>query len=76
MPYTEEMLAAAEADLIAQATPDADTRDLLERYPRAVVGDLDGNPDAVTELDAIIAYLQILGRMVDFADYSTEDLIQ
>ena len=35
-----------------------------------------GNPDAVTELDAIIAYLQILGRMVDFADYSTEDLIQ
>ena len=76
VPYTEEMLAAAEADLIAQATPDADTRDLLERYPRAVVGDLDGNPDAVTELDAIIAYLQILGRMVDFADYSTEDLIQ
>jgi cytochrome c oxidase cbb3-type subunit 2 len=76
VPYTEEMIAEAEADLIAQASPDADTRDLLARYPRAVVGDLDGNPDAVTELDAMIAYLQILGRMVDFADYTTEDLIQ
>ncbi|MEM7444162.1 MAG: cytochrome-c oxidase, cbb3-type subunit II [Pseudomonadota bacterium] len=76
VPYTEEMIAEAEADLIAQATPDADTRDLLERYPRAMVGDFDGNPDAVTELDAIIAYMQILGRMVDFADYTTEDLIQ
>lgn len=76
VPYTDEMLDAAEADLIAQAQPDADTRDLLARYPRAVVGDLDGNPGAVTELDAMIAYLQILGRMVDFADYTTEDLIQ
>lgn len=76
VPYTDEMIAAAEADLIAQATPDGDTRDLLARYPRASVGDHDGNLDAVTELDALIAYLQILGRMVDFADYTTEDLIQ
>jgi len=76
VPYTDEMIELASTDLVAQATPDADTRDLLARYPRAAVGDFDGNPNEVTELDALIAYLQILGRMVDFADYTTEDLIQ
>ena len=76
VPYTDEMIDAAEADMAAQADPDADTRDLLARYPRAAVGDLDGNPDELTEMDAMIAYLQILGRMVDFADYTTEELLQ
>lgn len=76
VPYTDEMIAAAEADMAAQADPNADTRDLLARYPRAAVGDFDGNPDELTEMDAMIAYLQILGRMVDFADYTTEELLQ
>ncbi len=76
VPYTDEMIDAAEADMAAQADPNADTRDLLARYPRAAVGDLDGNPDELTEMDAMIAYLQILGRMVDFADYTTEELLQ
>lgn len=76
VPYTDEMIAAAEEDLMAQADPEASTGDLEERYPRAVIGDLDGNPAEVTEMDAMVAYLQILGRMVDFADYTTEDLIQ
>jgi len=76
VPYTEEMIAAAEEDLLAQADPEASTGDLEERYPRVAVGDLDGNPGEVTEMDAMVAYLQILGRMVDFADYTTEDLIQ
>ena len=76
VPYTDEMVEAASADLMAQADPEASTGDLLDRYPRAVVGDLDGNPEMVSEMDAIVAYLQILGRMVDFADYTTEDLIQ
>jgi len=76
VPYSDEMIAAARKDLVDQANPDADHEALLARYPKAVVGDLDGNPRRLTEMDALIAYLQILGRMVDFADYDTEDLLQ
>ena len=50
--------------------------DLLARYPKAVVGDFDGDPKRLTEMDAMVAYLQILGRMVDFADYTTDDFKQ
>ncbi|HRY26318.1 MAG: cytochrome-c oxidase, cbb3-type subunit II [Geminicoccaceae bacterium] len=76
VPYTEEMIESAAADLRDQATPDADYDGLLARYPKAVVGDLDGRPNEVTEMDAVIAYLQILGRMVDFTDIRTEDILQ
>lgn len=76
VPYSDEMIDQALADVAAQATPMADTRGLLERYPRAAVGDFDGDPTRITSMDALIAYLQIMGRMVDFADYTTEDLIQ
>ncbi len=76
VPYSEAMLANAEADLAAQADPFGDHASLLERYPKAAVGDFDGDPERLTEMDALIAYLQILGRMVDFDDYRTEDLLQ
>ena len=76
VPYSDEMIENAAADLRDQADPEADTEDLLARYPKAAVGDFDGDPTRLTEMDAIIAYLQILGRMVDFADYRTEDLLQ
>ncbi len=76
VPYTEEMIESAAADLHDQAMPDADYDGLLARYPKAVVGDLDGQPDRVTEMDAVVAYLQILGRMVDFTDIRTEDILQ
>jgi cytochrome c oxidase cbb3-type subunit II len=76
VPYTDEMIEQAWADLRAQADPNADQTGLLERYPKAAVGDLDGNPNRLTEMDAIIAYLQILGRMVDFTDIRTEDILQ
>ncbi|EKF41261.1 cytochrome-c oxidase, cbb3-type subunit II [Nitratireductor indicus] len=69
VPYTEEMVANANADIHAQANPDADTSGLLERYPKAVVADFDGNPAAVTEMDALVAYLQMLGTLVDFSTY-------
>ena len=52
----------------AQADPEADSAALLARYPRTVVADFDGNPE-VTELDALIAYLQVLGTLVDFTTY-------
>ncbi|HAE00527.1 MAG TPA: cytochrome-c oxidase, cbb3-type subunit II, partial [Rhodospirillaceae bacterium] len=42
------------------------------RYPKAVVGDFDGNPDRVTEMDALIAYLQMLGTLVDFSTYQAD----
>jgi cytochrome c oxidase cbb3-type subunit 2 len=69
VPYTDDMIANAEADLVAQASPDADTSGVEERYPKAVLGDFDGNPQALTEMDALVAYLQMLGTLVDFSTY-------
>ena len=69
VPYSDEMLENAEADLVAQADPNADTTDLLARYPKAKVGDFDGNPAALTEMDALVASLQMLGTLVDFTTY-------
>lgn len=66
VPYSDEMVAQARVDMAAQATPDADTDGLLQRYPKAATGDFDGDPARLTELDALIAYLQILGRLVEF----------
>ncbi|MNT53651.1 Cytochrome C oxidase, mono-heme subunit/FixO [compost metagenome] len=63
------MIANAEADLAAQADPNADTTALLARYPKAKVGDFDGNPAELTEMDALVAYLQMLGTLVDFTTY-------
>ena len=76
VPYTDEMVANAQADVLAQSNPAADTTDLLVRYPKAAIGNLDGSPASVTEMDAVVAYLQILGRMVDFTDVRLEDLTQ
>jgi cytochrome c oxidase cbb3-type subunit 2 len=76
VPYTDEMIELAWSDLRAQADPDGDHEGLLSRYPKAAVGDLDGDPGRLTEMDAIVAYLQILGRMVDFSDVQTEDILQ
>ncbi|MCX2695804.1 MULTISPECIES: cytochrome-c oxidase, cbb3-type subunit II [Ochrobactrum] len=69
VPYSQEMVDNAVADLKAQAEPDADTTALLERYPKAKVGDFDGNPQVISEMDALIAYLQMLGTLVDFSTY-------
>lgn len=69
VPYTEEMIASANQDLRAQADPDADTSGLEARYPKALTGDFDGNPKALTEMDALVAYLQMLGTLVDFSTY-------
>jgi cytochrome c oxidase cbb3-type subunit 2 len=76
VPYTDEMIENAMADLRAQADPDGDHEALLARYPKAAVGDFDGQPGRVTEMDAMVAYLQILGRMVDFEKVQPADLVQ
>jgi cytochrome c oxidase cbb3-type subunit II len=70
VPYTDEMIASAIADVRAQVRPGGPGEEaLLERYPKARVGNFDGNARAITELDALIAYLQMLGTLVDFASF-------
>ena len=66
VPYTDRDLELAEQDLFAQADPDIAPEDLAQRYPKAQIRDFDGNPTRVTEMDALIAYLQMLGTLVDF----------
>jgi cytochrome c oxidase cbb3-type subunit 2 len=73
VPYTDEMIENAEADLSAQADPDADWSGVEERYPKLVLGDFDGNPDRLTEMDALVAYLQMMGTLVDFSAYQPEE---
>ena len=62
------MIANAQADARAQASADA-SEDLTKRYPKAQARDYDGRPDRLTEADALIAYLQVLGTFVDFKLY-------
>jgi cytochrome c oxidase cbb3-type subunit 2 len=76
VPYTEAQIANAPSDLRAQANPNADHEGLLERYPKAEVADFDGKPNVLTEMDALVAYLQILGQMVDFDEIDREKLDQ
>ena len=75
------MVSNAEADLKAQAAPDsAEAKALIERYkgfaadpakpdPKVRVANFDGDESKVSELDAVVAYLQMLGTLVDFATY-------
>jgi cytochrome c oxidase cbb3-type subunit II len=70
VPYSQDMIDNATKDVATQATTDAaDAADLVKRYPKAQVRDFDGNPGAVTEADALIAYLQMMGTQVDFSLY-------
>ncbi|WP_421445493.1 cytochrome-c oxidase, cbb3-type subunit II [Agrobacterium tumefaciens] len=69
VPYSDEMIEESAADLHAQADPNADTTELLARYPKAKVDDFDGDPAKLTEMDALVAYLQMLGTLVDFSTY-------
>lgn len=73
VPYTDEMVEKAAADLKTQVDPDADDVDgLLERYPKAQVRDFDGNPELLSEMDALIAYLQMMGTLVEFTSYDAD----
>ncbi|MEM6940741.1 MAG: cytochrome-c oxidase, cbb3-type subunit II [Pseudomonadota bacterium] len=68
VPYTDAQIENAYADFKAQADPDADFDDMLERYPGAAIGNFDGQPE-LTEMDALIAYMQMLGTLVDFSTF-------
>jgi cytochrome c oxidase cbb3-type subunit 2 len=70
VPYSDAMLKSAAADFQAQADPNADPAGLEERYGEKVQArDFDGDPRAITEMDALVAYLQMLGTLVDFTSY-------
>jgi len=77
VPYTDEQMEMAEADFWSQADPDgdifedADADALIERYPGAQTRNFDGQPQ-VTEMDALVAYLQVLGTMVDFETFTPD----
>ncbi|MEZ5937391.1 MAG: cytochrome-c oxidase, cbb3-type subunit II [Hyphomonadaceae bacterium] len=69
VPYSEAMIANAPADAAGQATPNTDRSwGVAERYGEATnIRDFDGQPGAPTEMDALVAYLQMLGRQTDIA---------
>jgi cytochrome c oxidase cbb3-type subunit II len=69
VPYDAAMIENASADVTAQVDPDGDFEALLARYPKAVVADFDGNRAKLTEMDALVAYLQMLGTLVDFSTF-------
>jgi cytochrome c oxidase cbb3-type subunit 2 len=39
-------------------------------------GNYDGVPERITEMEALVAYLQVLGTMVDFSQYDPEYFVQ
>lgn len=69
VPYTDDMVMNAASDAYGQATPDSPQADGVKaRYGEATnIRAFDGKPGTVTEMDAIVAYLQILGRLTEVA---------
>ncbi|HVI33560.1 cytochrome-c oxidase, cbb3-type subunit II [Phenylobacterium sp.] len=74
VPYTDAQIQNARLDLETQVDPFASANsDLRKRYSEKVAQrDFDGNPERLSEMDALIAYLQVLGTMVDFKTYKAE----
>jgi len=73
VPYTPAQIENAEADLVAQGTADGDIADLVARYGKVQARDYDGNPGRLTEMDALVAYLQMLGTQVRFEDAAARE---
>ena len=73
VPYSDDMIANATADAYGQANPDSDNaRGVRQRYGKATnMRAFDGDPSRLTEMDALVAYLQILGRLTDAAHQET-----
>lgn len=69
VPYTDDMIANARSDAYGQAAPDTPFAEgVTKRYGAATnVRAFDGKPGNLTELDALVAYLQILGKLTDAA---------
>lgn len=85
VPYSDEMIANAENHILAQADPNNKGFDHYDSLMAAYDGasgregsvearDYDGQPDTITEMDALVAYLQMVGTLVDFSTYEADDL--
>jgi cytochrome c oxidase cbb3-type subunit II len=72
VPYTDEMVEAAKTDLETQADPFGSPTQLSKHYGKVAQRDFDGDPQRITEMDALIAYLQMLGTLVDFRTYEAK----
>jgi len=73
VPYTDDMIANAGADLQLQANPEADGADAFSvRYPKSIIRDFDANPALLSEMDALIAYLQMLGTLADLPTFDVK----
>jgi len=71
VPYTDDQITHAAEDLRAQVDPDSANADaFLKRYPKSTARNFDGKDSAPTEMDALVAYLQMLGTLVDFKLYN------
>jgi len=71
VPYSDDMIENGQRDFRVQINPDDDYDALLERYPGAQVRNFDGAP-GISEMDALIAYLQMLGTLVDFSTFNAD----
>ena len=70
VPYNDEMIQNAVSDGMLQASTDREVEGLLKRYGKKVnIRDFDSNANRVTEMDALVAYLQMLGTLVDFSNF-------
>lgn len=74
VPYSDEQMVSLADDLAAQADAAADPEALQKRYPKAV--QVAGDGRRVSEMEALVAYLQVLGTMVDFTNPAAEKLQQ
>ena len=69
-PYTDEMIQNATSDAVIQASTDRESEGLIKRYGNKLnIRDFDENPHRVSEMDALVAYLQTRGTFVDFAKF-------
>lgn len=68
VPYTDDQIKNASEDALMQANPDDDTSAFEKRYgEKTNIRYFDGEKGRVTEMDAVVAYLQILGKLTDKA---------
>lgn len=73
VPYSDDQITRAKEDLEAQADPNSEgADDFRKRYAKAEARDFDGEPGRITEGDALIAYMQMLGTLVDFKTYRAQ----
>ena len=70
VPYNDDMIQNAYSDAVIQATNEGEAEGITKRYGKKInIRDFDGNPYKISEMDALISYLQVLGTFVDFQKY-------